>query len=99
MFWITKAAVPHLSAGSTIINTASINAYDPSEDILDYASTKAAIAIFIKGLAKQLAKKSIRGNAVAPEPIWTPLQPRGRQQPAKLPSSAGTRQWAALGNR
>ena len=85
MFWITKAALPSMPAGSTIINTASINAYDPSEDLVDYAATKAAIANFSKSLAKQLAPKGIRVNAVAPGPYWTPLQPSGGQKPDKLP--------------
>jgi hypothetical protein len=84
MFWITKTALKYMTAGAAIINTTSINAYDPSPSLLDYASTKAAIAIFTKGLAKQLAVKGIRVNAVAPGPIWTPLQVCGGQPPAKL---------------
>jgi len=86
LFWITKAALPHLPAGAAIINTASVNAYDPQPEILDYATTKGGIAIFTKALAKQLAKQGIRVNAVAPGPIWTPLQPSGGQLPDKLPN-------------
>jgi NAD(P)-dependent dehydrogenase (short-subunit alcohol dehydrogenase family) len=79
MFWITKAALLHLPAGAAIINTASIQAYDPSPALLDYAQTKACIVNFSKGLAKQLAGKGIRVNAVAPGPFWTPHQPSGGQ--------------------
>ncbi|WP_263119045.1 SDR family oxidoreductase [Cellulomonas sp. RIT-PI-Y] len=75
LFWITQAAVPHLSAGASIINTTSIQAFDPSPQLLDYAVTKAGIWNFTKGLAQQLAEQGIRVNAVAPGPIWTPLIP------------------------
>ena len=84
LFWLCKAALAVMPAGSTIVNTASIQAYQPSDILLDYASTKAAIVAFTKSLAKQVAEKGIRVNAVAPGPIWTALQPSGGQPMDKV---------------
>jgi NAD(P)-dependent dehydrogenase (short-subunit alcohol dehydrogenase family) len=75
MFWLCRAAVPHLPPGATIINTASVQAYQSSAHLLDYATTKGGIVAFTKALAEDLADKGIRVNAVAPGPIWTPLIP------------------------
>ena len=76
--------MPHLKRGAAIINTSSVQAFDPSECLLDYAATKAAILSMTRTLAKQLGDKGIRVNAVAPGPYWTPLQPSGGQPPDKL---------------
>ncbi|WDI95768.1 SDR family oxidoreductase [Xanthomonas campestris] len=84
LFWVTRAAVPHLKPGAAIISTSSIVADDPPEALLDYGITKGGIVTFTKALAKQLAPKGIRVNAVAPGPYWTPLQPSGGQFPDKL---------------
>lgn len=84
MFWITKAVLKDMPAGGSIINTTSIQSYQPSPGLLDYASTKGAITAFTKSLAKMVIKKGIRVNGVAPGPVWTPLQPSYGQPQEKL---------------
>ena len=74
-FWLCRAALPRMQAGSTIINTASIQAFNPSPNLLAYAPTKAAIVSFTKALAPIALKQGVRVNAVAPGPVWTPLIP------------------------
>ncbi|MFE9745300.1 SDR family oxidoreductase [Saccharothrix saharensis] len=75
MFWLCKAAVPHMPEGSSIITTSSIQGFQPSFQLLDYATTKAAIVNFTKGLAQNLVDRKVRVNSVAPGPVWTPLIP------------------------
>lgn len=84
MHWIVQAATPHLPAGAAVITTASVQAYDPSAILLDYATTKAGIVAYTKALAKQLIEKGIRANVVAPGPFWTVLQPSGGQPSEKV---------------
>lgn len=84
LHWIAQAAVPHLPAGASVITTASIQAYQPSPILLDYATTKAAIVAYTKALAKQLIDRGVRANVVAPGPVWTVLQPSGGQPDEKV---------------
>ena len=85
MFFMTQAAMPHLKDGSAIINCTSETMYSGSPDLLDYSATKGAITAFTRSLAKNLVKKGTRVNAVAPGPIWTPLNPFGGQPPEDVP--------------
>ncbi|WP_030196544.1 SDR family oxidoreductase [Streptomyces sp. NRRL S-87] len=94
MFWLTKAALAHMPRGACVINTASVQGYQPSPHLLDYAMTKSAIVSFTHNLAQMLAERGIRVNAVAPGPVWTPLIPAtmpdptefGRQSPLGRPA-------------
>ena len=85
MFFMTQAARPHLNEGSAIVNCTSVTMYKGAPILLDYSSTKGAITAFTRSLALNLADKNIRVNAVAPGPIWTPLNPSGGQPKEKLP--------------
>ena len=85
MFFLTQAALEHLKEGAAIINCTSETMYSGSSHLLDYSSTKGAITAFTRSLAQNLVKKGVRVNAVAPGPIWTPLNPSGGQDPEKIP--------------
>ncbi len=84
MFYMVQAVEPHLSAGSAIVNCTSITSYAGASELLDYSATKGAITAFTRSLSENLIKKGIRVNAVAPGPIWTPLNPSGGASPEKL---------------
>lgn len=94
MFWPCKIALPHIPAGGSILNTASVQAYKPSPHLLDFAMTKGAIVTFTQGLARMLAPDGIRADAVTPGPVWTPLIPAtlpnttefGKQSPLGRPA-------------
>jgi NAD(P)-dependent dehydrogenase (short-subunit alcohol dehydrogenase family) len=84
MFFMTQAARPHLKKGASIINCTSVTMYKGSDDLLDYSATKGAITAFTRSLSQNLVKEGIRVNAVAPGPIWTPLNPMGGQPPEDM---------------
>jgi NAD(P)-dependent dehydrogenase (short-subunit alcohol dehydrogenase family) len=84
MFFLTQAAMPHLKQGAAIVNCTSVTMYQGSKELLDYSSTKGAITAFTRSLSENLIEKGIRVNAVAPGPIWTPLNPMGGASPEKL---------------
>jgi len=84
MFYLVQAARPHLKKGSAIVNCTSVTVYKGSKKLLDYSATKGAITAFTRSLSENLVKEGIRVNAVAPGPIWTPLNPMGGQPPEDL---------------
>lgn len=84
MFFMVQAALPHLKPGAAIVNCTSITMYQGSKELLDYSSTKGAITAFTRSLSENLIERGIRVNAVAPGPIWTPLNPSGGATPEKL---------------
>ncbi|MGW0605817.1 SDR family oxidoreductase [Streptomyces sp. NPDC002644] len=94
MFWLSKFALPHIPEGGSIVNTTSVQGYQPSPHLLDYAMTKAGIVAFTQGMAQMLAERGVRVNAVAPGPVWTPLIPAtmpdtsefGKQSPLGRPA-------------
>ncbi|MET8573301.1 SDR family oxidoreductase [Streptomyces sp. NPDC005012] len=94
MFWLSKFALPHIPEGGSIVNTTSVQGYQPSPHLLDYAMTKAGIVSFTHGMAQMLAERGVRVNAVAPGPVWTPLIPAtmpdtsefGKQSPLGRPA-------------
>jgi NAD(P)-dependent dehydrogenase (short-subunit alcohol dehydrogenase family) len=86
MFFLVQAAVPHLKSGAAIVNCTSVTMYQGAKELLDYSSTKGAITAFTRSLSENLIEKGIRVNAVAPGPIWTPLNPSGGATPEKLES-------------
>ena len=84
MFYMVQAVLPHLSAGSAIVNCTSVTMYQGAKELLDYSATKGAITAFTRSLSENLVEKGIRVNGVAPGPIWTPLNPSGGASPEKL---------------
>ena len=84
MFFLTQAARPHLKKGAAIVNCTSVTMYQGASELLDYSSTKGAITAFTRSLSESLVKDGIRVNAVAPGPIWTPLNPMGGSPPEKI---------------
>ncbi len=86
MFWLTRSALPLMRPGASIITTSSIQAYQPGAELLDYAASKAAIVAFTRALAKQVARRGIRVNSVAPGPIWTALQVCGGRATDSIPT-------------